>query len=68
MTVPGQCRQVNPNQGFKWHQDNQNGPIDAFGENKALRWWVTMDETPAGMRCYRQAHDLLVASVLVIFH
>jgi len=37
---------VNPNKGFKWHQDNQNGPIDAFGENKALRWWVTMDETP----------------------
>lgn len=37
---------VNPNKGFKWHQDNQNGPIDAFGENKALRWWVTMDDTP----------------------
>jgi len=46
---------VNPNKGFKWHQDNQNGPIDAFGvdvssANKdlpALRWWVTMDDTPA---------------------
>ena len=37
---------VNPNKGFKWHQDNQNGPIDAFGENTALRWWVTMDDTP----------------------
>jgi len=37
---------VNPNKGFKWHQDNQNGPIDAFGDNKALRWWVTMDDTP----------------------
>lgn len=42
---------VNPNKGFKWHQDNQNGPIDAFGaagENEwtALRWWVTMDDCP----------------------
>ncbi len=37
---------VNPNKGFKWHQDNQNGPIDAFGEDKALRWWVTMDDSP----------------------
>ena len=39
---------VNPNKGFKWHQDNQNGPIDAFAENTALRWWVTMDDTPPG--------------------
>jgi hypothetical protein len=46
---------VNPNKGFKWHQDNQNGPIDAFAGGRdahdaphnALRWWVTMDETPA---------------------
>lgn len=41
---------VNPNKGFKWHQDNQNGPIDAFGqpggEATALRWWVTMDDSP----------------------
>ena len=40
---------VNPNKGFKWHQDNQNGPIDAFGageEMPALRWWVTMDDCP----------------------
>ena len=37
---------VNPNKGFKWHQDNQNGPIDAFAENTALRWWVTMDDCP----------------------
>ena len=42
---------VNPNKGFKWHQDNQNGPIDAFGELgknewNALRWWVTMDDCP----------------------
>lgn len=34
---------VNPNKGFKWHQDNQNGPI-AFKD--ALRWWVTMDDSP----------------------
>jgi hypothetical protein len=38
---------VNPNSGFKWHQDNQNGPIDAFAENTALRWWITMDDSPA---------------------
>lgn len=46
---------VNPNKGFKWHQDNQNGPIDAFAggrdaqdaPHRALRWWVTMDDTPA---------------------
>jgi len=45
---------VNPNRGFKWHQDNQNGPIDAFGNEggssnpdfASLRWWVTMDDTP----------------------
>mmetsp|Transcript_5560 Transcript_5560/g.8551 ORF Transcript_5560/g.8551 Transcript_5560/m.8551 type:complete len:418 (+) Transcript_5560:129-1382(+) len=35
---------VNPNKGFKWHQDNQNGPILW---NEALRFWITMDETPA---------------------
>lgn len=34
---------VNPNKGFKWHQDNQNGPID-FTEG--IRFWITMDETP----------------------
>mmetsp|Transcript_4405 Transcript_4405/g.13978 ORF Transcript_4405/g.13978 Transcript_4405/m.13978 type:complete len:392 (+) Transcript_4405:323-1498(+) len=34
---------VNPNKGFKWHQDNQNGPV-AF--DNALRWWVTMDDSP----------------------
>ena len=37
---------VNPNKGFKWHQDNQNGPIDAFADGNALRWWVTMDDCP----------------------
>lgn len=35
---------VNPNKGFKWHQDNQNGPITW---DEGLRFWVTMDETPA---------------------
>jgi hypothetical protein len=34
---------VNPNKGFKWHQDNQNGPITW---EEGLRFWVTMDETP----------------------
>jgi len=32
---------VNPNKGFGWHQDNQNGPID-FPD--AVRWWVAMDK------------------------
>lgn len=31
---------VNPNRGFGWHQDNQNGPIDF---KDAIRWWVAMD-------------------------
>lgn len=35
---------VNPNKGFKWHQDNQNGPITV---EEGIRFWVTMDETPA---------------------
>jgi hypothetical protein len=34
---------VNPNKGFKWHQDNQNGPITP---EEGLRFWITMDETP----------------------
>lgn len=34
---------VNPNKGFKWHQDNQNGPV-AF--EHAMRFWVTLDDTP----------------------
>lgn len=33
---------VNPNKGFKWHQDNQNGPIEW---DEAVRFWITMDET-----------------------
>mmetsp|Transcript_43231 Transcript_43231/g.69441 ORF Transcript_43231/g.69441 Transcript_43231/m.69441 type:complete len:472 (+) Transcript_43231:119-1534(+) len=41
---------VNPNKGFKWHQDNQNGPLTCGhgGKLDGLRFWVTMDETPAG--------------------
>jgi len=35
---------VNPNKGFKWHQDNQNGPIHW---KEGIRFWITMDETPA---------------------
>lgn len=35
---------VNPNKGFKWHQDNQNGPITW---EEGIRFWITMDETPA---------------------
>jgi Phytanoyl-CoA dioxygenase (PhyH) len=34
---------VNPNKGFKWHQDNQNGPITP---EEGIRFWITMDETP----------------------
>lgn len=34
---------VNPNKGFKWHQDNQNGPVDHYN---SLRFWVTLDDTP----------------------
>jgi ectoine hydroxylase-related dioxygenase (phytanoyl-CoA dioxygenase family) len=34
---------VNPNKGFKWHQDNQNGPITP---QEGVRFWITMDETP----------------------
>lgn len=34
---------VNPNKGFKWHQDNQNGPITW---DEGIRFWITMDETP----------------------
>jgi len=34
---------VNPNKGFKWHQDNQNGPITP---EEGIRFWITMDATP----------------------
>ena len=67
---------VNPNKGFKWHQDNQNGSIDAFGEPgenewTALRWWVTMDDCPPdhGAPVYlRRSHlntDVPIESVFV---
>ena len=48
---------VNPNKGFKWHQDNQNGPIIP---SEGLRFWITMDETPAdyGAPVYlRRSHE-----------
>jgi hypothetical protein len=37
---------VNPNKGFAWHQDNMNGPMDAFKDQDSLRWWVTLDDCP----------------------
>jgi len=37
---------VNPNKGFAWHQDNQNGPMEAFEGQNSLRWWVTLDDCP----------------------
>lgn len=36
---------VNPNKGFGWHQDNQNGPIEF---SSAIRWWVAMDRCGEG--------------------
>eukprot|EP00287_Rhodomonas_sp_CCMP768_P007650 CAMPEP_0196722726 /NCGR_PEP_ID=MMETSP1091-20130531/5001_1 /TAXON_ID=302021 /ORGANISM="Rhodomonas sp., Strain CCMP768" /LENGTH=458 /DNA_ID=CAMNT_0042064485 /DNA_START=188 /DNA_END=1564 /DNA_ORIENTATION=+ len=53
---------VNPNKGFKWHQDNQNGPLTSGhgGKLDALRFWVTMDDTPAeyGAPVYlRKSHN-----------
>ncbi|CAK0826446.1 unnamed protein product, partial [Prorocentrum cordatum] len=44
----------NPNKGFGWHQDNQNGPID-FPD--AMRWWVAMDR--CGMDDYGAPEYLL---------
>jgi hypothetical protein len=44
----------NPNKGFGWHQDNQNGPID-FPD--AMRWWVAMDR--CGMQDYGAPEYLL---------
>mmetsp|Transcript_1771 Transcript_1771/g.3820 ORF Transcript_1771/g.3820 Transcript_1771/m.3820 type:complete len:415 (-) Transcript_1771:402-1646(-) len=48
---------VNPNKGFKWHQDNQNGPITW---DEGLRFWITMDETPKdyGAPVYLQGSHL----------
>jgi len=53
---------VNPNKGFKWHQDNQNGPLTSGhgGKLDALRYWVTMDDSPAdyGAPVYlRRSHE-----------
>jgi len=45
---------VNPNRGFGWHQDNQNGPI---GFPDAMRWWVAMDR--CGMDDYGAPEYLL---------
>jgi hypothetical protein len=39
---------VNPNKGFPWHQDEQNGPLTAGrGTTRldALRYWITADDT-----------------------
>mmetsp|Transcript_8987 Transcript_8987/g.20960 ORF Transcript_8987/g.20960 Transcript_8987/m.20960 type:complete len:420 (-) Transcript_8987:81-1340(-) len=66
---------VNPNKGFKWHQDNQNGPIDSFGEPGAnewtsLRWWVTMDDCPPdhGAPVYlRKSHLNMGVSTEAVF-
>ena len=46
---------VNPNKGFKWHQDEQNGPLTAgrgVGTKlDAIRWWCTMDDAEVGTTC-----------------
>lgn len=58
---------VNPNKGFKWHQDNQNGPV-RFED--ALRWWVTMDDTPRdyGAPVYlRKSHENLSVDEDAVF-
>lgn len=49
MRISTDLLMVNPNKGFKWHQDNQNGPLVSGhgGPLDALRFWVTMDDTPA---------------------
>ena len=41
---------VNPNKGFQWHQDEQNGPLTAGRGSErldALRYWITVDDTRA---------------------
>jgi hypothetical protein len=41
---------VNPNKGFPWHQDEQNGPLTAGRGTErldALRYWITVDDTRA---------------------
>jgi len=63
---------VNPNKGFKWHQDNQNGPLTSGhgGKLDALRFWVTMDETPAGYGApvyLRKSHENKFVDKDVVF-
>lgn len=58
---------VNPNKGFKWHQDNQNGPITW---EEGLRFWITMDETPKeyGAPVYlKGSHRNTVVDELAVF-
>jgi len=58
---------VNPNKGFKWHQDNQNGPITW---DEGIRFWVTMDETPSdyGAPVYlKGSHRNTVVSEQAVF-
>ena len=58
---------VNPNKGFKWHQDNQNGPITW---DEGIRFWITMDETPAtyGAPVYlKGSHRNTVVDELAVF-
>lgn len=58
---------VNPNKGFKWHQDNQNGPITP---DDGIRFWITMDETPAdyGAPVYlRRSHENTAVASQAVF-
>ena len=58
---------VNPNKGFKWHQDNQNGPINP---QDGLRFWITMDNTPEayGAPVYlKKSHENDVVGVNDVF-
>jgi len=58
---------VNPNKGFKWHQDNQNGPI---GVEDGLRFWISMDATPSthGSPVYlRESHRNEVVEEEAVF-
>ena len=63
---------VNPNKGFKWHQDNQNGPLTCGhgGRLDGLRFWVTMDETPVGYGApvyLRRSHENKFVDKDVVF-
>jgi hypothetical protein len=59
-------------QGFKWHQDNQNGPLTCGhgGKLDGLRFWVTMDETPVGYGApvyLRRSHENKCVDKDVVF-